>query len=159
MTYEELKNQVIKHCSLYYDKLTPEISDQEFDKLYDDLEAVEKAQGWVAYNSPTIKVGGLAGKVSHPVKLYSLRKVYDAAEIDDFYDVQTPKIDGANLTLVYTRGRLTIALTRGNGETGDNIIHLAKGIANIPQYITTDIDRVIIRLTSTKSPPNSTNIH
>ena len=144
MTYDELKTLVIKHCHLYYNLSTPEISDAEFDKLYDDLEAVEKAQGWVAYDSPTAKVGGAAGKVTHPVKLYSLRKVYDAAEVDDFYDVETPKIDGANLTLVYKRGKLSIALTRGNGEMGDNIIHLAPGITNIPQRIQTDYDQVVI---------------
>ena len=144
MTYDELKALVIKHCHLYYNLSTPEISDAEFDKLYDDLEAVEKAQGWVAYDSPTAKVGGAAGKVTHPVKLYSLRKVYDATEVDDFYDVETPKIDGANLTLVYKRGKLSIALTRGNGEMGDNIIHLATGITNIPQRIQTDYDQVVI---------------
>jgi len=144
MTYEELKALVIKHCHLYYNLSTPEISDVEFDKLYDDLEAVEKTQGWVAYDSPTAKVGGAAGKVTHPVKLYSLRKVYDSAEVDDFYDVETPKIDGANLTLVYKRGKLSIALTRGNGEMGDNIIHLANGITNIPQRIQTDYDQVVI---------------
>lgn len=144
MTYEELKNIVINHCHLYYDLYTPEVSDAEFDKLYDDLESVEKAQGWVAYDSPTIKVGGLGGKVTHPVKLYSLRKVYDAAEVDDFYDVQAPKIDGANLTLVYKRGRLAVALTRGNGETGDNINHLTPGIINVPQRIQTEYDEVVI---------------
>jgi DNA ligase (NAD+) len=144
MTYDELKALVIKHCHLYYNLSIPEISDAEFDKLYDDLEAVEKAQGWVAYDSPTAKVGGAAGKVTHPIKLYSLRKVYDAAEVDDFYDVETPKIDGANLTLVYKRGKLSIALTRGNGEMGDNIIHLATGITNIPQRIQTDYDQIVI---------------
>ena len=144
MTYDELKALVIKHCHLYYNLSMPEISDAEFDKLYDDLEAVEKVQGWVAYDSPTAKVGGAAGKVTHPIKLYSLRKVYDAAEVDDFYDVETPKIDGANLTLVYKRGKLSIALTRGNGEMGDNIIHLASGITNIPQRIQTDYDQIVI---------------
>jgi DNA ligase (NAD+) len=144
MTYDELKALVIKHCHLYYNLSMPEISDAEFDKLYDDLEAVEKAQGWVAYDSPTAKVGGAAGKVTHPIKLYSLRKVYDAAEVDDFYDVETPKIDGANLTLVYKRGKLSIALTRGNGEMGDNIIHLASGITNIPQRIQTDYNQIVI---------------
>ena len=144
MTYDELKALVIKHCHLYYNLSMPEISDAEFDKLYDNLEAVEKAQGWVAYDSPTAKVGGAAGKVTHPIKLYSLRKVYDAAEVDDFYDVETPKIDGANLTLVYKRGKLSIALTRGNGEMGDNIIHLASGITNIPQRIQTDYDQIVI---------------
>lgn len=144
MNYEELKNLVKHHCVLYYDNSAPEISDAEFDKLYDDLGAVEKAQGWVAYDSPTVKVGGVAGKVEHPYKLYSLRKVYDIEEVDDFFDVQTPKIDGANLTLVYKRGRLVLALTRGNGEYGDNVAHLAAGITNITKTITTDYDLVVI---------------
>jgi DNA ligase (NAD+) len=144
MNYEELKNLVKHHCVLYYDYSAPEISDAEFDKLYDDLEAVEKAQGWVAYDSPTVKVGGVAGKVEHPYKLYSLRKVYDIEEVDDFFDVKTPKIDGANLTLVYKRGRLVLALTRGNGEYGDNVAHLAAGITNITKTITTDYDLVVI---------------
>ena len=144
MNYEELKNLVKHHCTQYYDKSAPEISDAEFDKLYDDLEAVEKAQGWVAYDSPTVKVGGVAGKVEHPYKLYSLRKVYDIAEVDDFFDVKTPKIDGANLTLVYKRGRLVLALTRGNGEYGDNVAHLAPGISNITKTITTDYQLLVI---------------
>lgn len=144
MTYEELKSLVVKHCHLYYDKSAPEISDADFDKLYDDLERVEKAQGWVAYDSPTIKVGGTSGKITHPVKLYSLRKVYDPNEVDDFYDVKAPKIDGANLTLVYRRGKLKLALTRGNGEMGDDVTHLAITIKNVPTRIQTDYDQVII---------------
>lgn len=144
MNYEELKNLVKYHCTLYYDKSAPEISDAEFDKLYDDLEAVEHKQGWVAFDSPTVKVGGKAGKVAHPFKLYSLRKVYDAEEVDSFFDVQTPKIDGANLTLIYKRGRLVLALTRGNGEYGDNVAHLAPGIINIPKTISTEYDLVTV---------------
>ena len=144
MTYEELKTLVLKHCQLYYNLSTPTISDVEFDKLYDDLEAVEKAQGWVAFDSPTVKVGGKAGKVAHPYKLYSLRKVYDPLEIDSFFDIKTPKIDGANLTLIYKRGRLVLALTRGNGEYGDNVAHLATTISNVPKNITTDYELVVI---------------
>ena len=144
MNYEELKNLVKHHCELYYDKAAPEISDSEFDKLYDNLEAVEKAQGWVAYDSPTVKVGGVAGKVEHPYKLYSLRKVYDIEEVDSFFDVKTPKIDGANLTLVYKRGRLTLALTRGNGEYGDDVAHLASGITNISKTVNTEYDLLVI---------------
>lgn len=144
MNYEELKALVIKHCDLYYNKSIPEISDSEFDKLYDDLEKVELAQGWSAYDSPTAKVGGKAGKVTHPIKLYSLRKVYNIEEIDTFYDVKTPKIDGANIDLIYKWGKLSLMLTRGNGELGDNIIHLAPGISNIPHRIQTEANQVII---------------
>jgi DNA ligase (NAD+) len=144
MTYDELKNTVKEHCRLYYDLSAPTVSDKEFDKLYDQLEKAEAAQGWVAFDSPTVKVGGKSGKVSHPFKLYSLRKVYDVEEVDSFFDVKTPKIDGANLTLVYKRGRLVLALTRGNGEYGDNVVHLAKNISNIPKYITTDYDSIVV---------------
>lgn len=144
MNYEELKNLVKYHCELYYDRSAPEISDQEFDALYDQLESVEKTQGWVAYDSPTVKVGGSAGKVEHPFKLYSLRKVYDKEEVDSFFDVETPKIDGANLTLVYKRGRLVLALTRGNGEYGDNVAHLVPGITNVNKSVNTEYDLLVI---------------
>jgi DNA ligase (NAD+) len=144
MTYEELKQLILKHNNLYYDKSAPEVSDAEWDQLYDKLERMEKAQGWAAYDSPTNKVGGAAGKVTHPFKLYSLKKVYDATEIDSFYDVKTPKIDGTNLTLVYKRGRLRLALTRGDGEKGDNVLHLVKTITNIPNTINNNYDMVVI---------------
>jgi DNA ligase (NAD+) len=144
MNYVELKNLVKHHCVLYYDNYAPEISDTEFDKLYDELAAMEKIQGWVAYDSPTVKVGSAAGKVAHPHKLYSLRKVYDISEVDSFFDIKTPKIDGANLTLVYKRGRLVLALTRGNGEYGDNVVHLAPGIKNINKSVTSDYELLVI---------------
>lgn len=144
MNYKTLKELVKHHSKAYYDKYAPEISDEYFDKLYDDLEAVEKAQGWYDHDSPCVKVGGKAGKVNHPYKLYSLRKVYDPEEVDDSYNVETPKIDGANLDLIYKRGKLTLALTRGNGEMGDNVIHLVTGISNIPQTISTIYDEVVI---------------
>lgn len=144
MTYEELKQLVKHHCNLYYDMYAPTITDAEFDKLYEQLEQVEAAQGWVAFDSPTVKVGSKAGKVAHPYKLYSLRKVYDSEEIDSFFDVKTPKIDGANLTLVYRRSKLVLALTRGNGEYGDNVAHLASNISNISKNITTDYDLVVV---------------
>jgi DNA ligase (NAD+) len=144
MTYDELKKLVNYHCNLYYDMSAPEISDADFDALYEQLEQVEAAQGWVAFDSPTVKVGGKSGKVAHPYKLYSLRKVYDKEEVDSFFDVITPKIDGANLTLVYKRNKLVLALTRGNGEYGDNVVHLAKEITNIPKTLNTDYDLVVV---------------
>lgn len=144
MTYEELKTLVQKHSHLYYDLSAPEISDAEFDKLYEQLELVEQKQGWAAYDSPTCHIGGKAGKIKHPYKLYSLRKVYDAAEVDPELTVCTPKIDGTNLTLVYRFGKLKLALTRGNGDQGENVTHLAKAITNIPQTITTDYEEIVI---------------
>lgn len=144
MIYDELKELVKYHCKLYYDLSAPEISDADFDVLYDQLEQVEAAQGWLAFDSPTVKVGGKAGKVAHPYKLYSLKKVYDIAEVDSIFDVETPKIDGANVTLVYKRNKLVLALTRGNGEYGDNVVHLVTNITNIPKNTNTDYDLVVV---------------
>lgn len=144
MNYEQLKNTVLKHSRSYYDLSVSEISDAEWDKLYDKLEAVEQAQGWRDSDSPTLKVGGKAGKVRHPFKLYSLRKEYELEAIEKDFDVITPKIDGANLSLIYKRGKLKLALTRGDGEMGENVTHLAVEITNIPNKIDTEIELLVV---------------
>lgn len=144
MTYSELKALVQKHCHLYYDLSAPEVSDAEFDKLYEQLELVEEKQGWADYDSPTSKIGGKQGKIKHPYKLYSLRKVYEQSEVDTDFTVSTPKIDGTNITLVYRFGKLKLALTRGNGEAGDNVTHLVKTIKNIPQTLVTEYEEVVV---------------
>ena len=144
MIYKELKTLIQKHSKLYYDDYAPEITDAEFDQLYDKLEAMESAQGWRDHDSPTFRVGGKAGKVTHPYPLYSLRKVYDIDEVDAFMDVRLPKIDGTNLSLIYTNGKLSLAVTRGNGERGEDVTHLVEGITNIPTRIDTHLDEVVI---------------
>jgi len=144
MTYEELKNIVARHCHLYYNVNKPELLDSEFDKLYDKLVQVEKNQGWHDSDSPTIKVGGTAGKVKHPYKLYSLRKVYDKEEIDANFIIETPKIDGANLSLIYKNGNLHLALTRGNGEFGENVTHLSRYLLGIPEFISNNLGDTIV---------------
>jgi DNA ligase (NAD+) len=138
MTYEELKELVIHHCHMYYDVNRPDISDSEFDQLYDKLLKIELNQGWHDADSPTIRVGGTAGKVRHPHKLYSLRKVYDEEEIEDKFIVETPKMDGANLTIIYKNGKPSMALTRGNGEFGEDVSHLIPGILGIPELTAGD---------------------
>ena len=144
MNYKELKQLIQKHNHSYYDLSAPTISDSEWDQLYDKLEAMEMAQGWYDYDSPTIQVGGTAGKVTHPYKLYSLRKVYDSEEVDSWMDIKLPKIDGTNLTLIYRRGKLKLALTRGNGEQGENVTHLVEFLKNAPARINTEYDEVVI---------------
>jgi DNA ligase (NAD+) len=144
MIYQELKTLIQTHSTLYYDDYAPEITDAEFDQLYDKLVAMESAQGWRDHDSPTFRVGGKAGKVTHPYPLYSLRKVYDINEVDTFMDVRLPKIDGTNLSLIYTNGKLSLAVTRGNGERGEDVTHLAGAISNIPTRIDTHLDEVVI---------------
>lgn len=144
MTYKELKDIILKHNKLYYDQSAPVISDAEWDQLYDSLLAMEKAQGWRDYDSPTLRVGGEGGKVSHPIPLYSLRKVYDIEEVDKAFTVKTPKIDGSNLTIIYKNNKLNLAITRGNGEKGENVTHLAAHISNIPKRIVTEFDYLVL---------------
>lgn len=144
MEYHELKDLVKKHNHLYYDLSAPAITDSEWDQLYDKLKEVEKAQGWKDYDSPTLRVGGEEGKIAHPVKLYSLRKVYDKEEVDSAFSVSTPKIDGTNVTLVYRNGRLRLAITRGNGEKGENVTSLLRTVTNVPNTINTLYDEIII---------------
>jgi NAD-dependent DNA ligase len=143
MTYHELKHKVLRLSKEYYDESKPSVSDAEWDALYAKLEAVEKAQGWRDADSPTLRVGGAAGKVKHPYKLYSLQKVYDKSEIKPDFDHITPKIDGTNLTLIYKRGKLKLALTRGNGEMGEDVTHLAKYIQHVPNNINLNDDWVV----------------
>ena len=144
MNYHQLKNFVLEHSQKYYDLSTSSISDAAWDEAYDKLETMEKAQGWRDSDSPSLKVGGAGGKISHPYALYSLRKVYEKSEIEPFMDVRTPKIDGTNLTLIYKNGKLHLALTRGNGDRGDDVTSLAAEISNLPNRITTDHAQVVI---------------
>jgi DNA ligase (NAD+) len=144
MKYEELIDLILRHNHLYYDIGKPEISDQEWDELYDLLVSIEKKQGWVAHNSPSLHVGGKAGKVKHPVRLYSLRKVYDQQDVDSEFDIKTPKIDGTNLTLIYDQGKLQLGLTRGDGEFGEDVTHLAKEISNLPKTLIGEEGLIIV---------------
>lgn len=132
MTYAELKNLVKYHCNKYYNLNNPEISDEEFDALYNKLLEIEHNQGWAASDSPTLLVGGSPGKIKHPFSLYSLKKVYNIEEVDPKFKIKTPKLDGANLSLIYENNKLVRALTRGNGEFGEDVSHLMNYIAGIP---------------------------
>jgi len=105
MNYQELKETVITHNKAYYNQHHSEMSDEEYDILYDKLQSVEEAQGWADSNSPTVVVGAHAGKIKHPYQLYSLKKAYEKSEIDAEFNVITPKLDGTNLTLIYEKNK------------------------------------------------------
>ena len=134
--YQSLLNTILLHNRLYYDESNPSISDEEYDALYDRLEILEQRQGWRDSSSPTLRVGGDRGKVRHPHKLYSLRKVYDDSEIDSEFTVQLIKIDGANASATYNSdGSLRHVLTRGDGEFGEDCTHLQPHISTLPDSI------------------------
>ena len=145
MNYKELKQLIQKHNQAYYDNSASMITDAEYDQLYDKLENMEKAQGWRDHDSPTKHVGGAAGKVTHPYKLYSLRKIYEGEEeLESWMNVKLPKIDGTNLTLIYRRGKLKMGLTRGNGEQGTDVTHLVGMLKCAPTRIDLDYDEVVV---------------
>lgn len=134
--YKSLLQTVRYHAKLYYDNSTPKISDQEYDDLYDKLHRMEQRQGWADSSSPTVRVGAAPGKITHPHRLFSLKKVYDSSEIDAEFTVCTTKVDGANLSVSYDEsGKLLHALTRGDGERGEDVTHLVPHIASIEKCI------------------------
>jgi DNA ligase (NAD+) len=133
MDYKSLKAIVIHHDKLYYDNNSPVLTDAEYDGLYDQLVEMEKLQGWRDSDSPTIRISSVGGKVRHPYQLYSLKKVYEVENIDSEFVVETPKLDGVNLSVTYVEGNLHTMLTRGDGEFGESVIHLSKVIKGLPQ--------------------------
>lgn len=135
MDYKSLKSIVIHHDKLYYDLGKPVLSDSEYDGLYDQLVEMERLQGWKDPDSPTVRISSLGGKIKHPHQLYSLKKVYSEDEVDAEFSVLTPKLDGVNLSATYESGALRTLLTRGDGEYGENVIHLSKVIKGVPATV------------------------
>jgi DNA ligase (NAD+) len=138
MDYKSLKSIIIHHDKLYYDLGKPVLSDAEYDGLYDQLVEMEKLQGWKDSDSPTIRISSVGGKVRHPHQLYSLKKVYSVEDIDSEFIIETPKLDGVNLSVTYTEGNLYAMLTRGDGEFGESVIHLNKSVKGIPSKTSID---------------------
>ena len=143
--YEALKWTIEYHNNKYYNQDDPEISDYEYDKLNQQLKAMEREHPeWVTPDSPTQRVGGTARedftKVEHAVPLLSLQDVFTMEEVEQFvsrlpegltYCVEE-KIDGLSLRSLYMNGRLVEAATRGDGAIGELITENAKCIDGIP---------------------------
>lgn len=138
MDYKSLKKIVLYHDKLYYDEGRPILPDSEYDALFDQLVEMEKLQGWKDADSPSIRVTSIRGKVNHPYRLYSLNKVYDASDIDSRFTVETPKLDGVNLSVTYKNRELALMLTRGDGEKGESVMHLSRVIRGVPLTVAQD---------------------
>lgn len=143
----ELEKTLTYHARKYYVEDSPEISDFEYDKMFYRLkELEEKYPELASENSPTKRVGGAVldkfEKVTHTVRMGSLRDVFDFDELKDFID-KTPakgysvecKIDGLSVSLVYDNGELVIGSTRGDGSVGENVTENLKTIHQIPLKI------------------------
>lgn len=147
----ELVDTLNYHSRLYYVENRNEISDYEFDKLMQELKALEgEYPHLVREDSPTQRVGGEAvssfEKVTHTVQMGSIQDVFSYDEVRDFVDtvkktiddpsfVIEPKIDGLSVSLEYRGGRLTVGSTRGDGFVGENVTHNLKTVGSIPLSI------------------------
>ena len=139
----ELTKLLNEASKSYYQNDTSVMSDMEYDKLYDELVLLEKETGTVLSDSPTVKVGyevlSDLKKVRHESKMLSLDKTKDTAKLKDFLGenkgILSWKLDGLTIVLKYRGGELSQALTRGNGEVGEDITHNAKVFKNIPLKI------------------------
>ena len=148
---KELVEQLNYHRNLYYNASRPEISDFEYDQLFDELTKLEQEVGFVLATSPTQTVGyevkSSLNKVTHNHPMLSLDKTKNVDDVIKFLDgrdgVIMAKMDGLTCSLRYLNGELVSAETRGNGEVGEDILHCAKTIKNIPLKIEC-LDEVIV---------------
>jgi DNA ligase (NAD+) len=148
---KSLVKQLNHYRNEYYNNQNSEISDLEYDNLYDELLALERETGFVMATSPTQTVGyevkSELSKVKHNHPMLSLDKTKDIKDVVKFLDgrrgVVMAKMDGLTCSLRYVNGELVSAETRGDGETGEDILHCAKTIKNIPLHINCK-DEVIV---------------
>ena len=127
----------------YYAKDEEIISNFEYDRLYDELESLEKECDMVLAGSPTLKVGYEAvdelPKEKHAAPMLSLGKTKEREELRSFLGEQKGllswKLDGLTVVLTYEKGELVKAVTRGNGEVGEVVTNNAKFFKNIPLKI------------------------
>ncbi len=136
---DELARLIAHHSHLYYNEAAPEISDAEFDEMWDELKRLDP-------NHPQLNRVGAdpppgSEKVVHAFPMKSLDKATTDEEILHFVSQTTahgrrflaqPKLDGSALSLEYRRGRLVRAATRGSGERGEDVTANARRLGNVP---------------------------
>lgn len=135
----------------YYNLAKPFMSDEEYDKRFDELKALEAETGIVLKDSPTHGVGYTVmdklTKVNINPPMLSLDKTQDIKEFKKFLNVQDSflmlKMDGLSVRLKYKNGVLVAANTRGNGTIGESILHNAKTFVNIPKKIDTNEELIL----------------
>ena len=129
-----------KASKAYYAQDEEIMSNFEYDRLYDELEALEQETGMVLSNSPTVNVGYEAveelPKERHESPMLSLGKTKSREELRDWLQgnpaILSWKLDGLTIVLTYREGKLAKAVTRGNGEIGEVITNNAKTFKNLP---------------------------
>lgn len=142
-----LAEQIAHHSHLYYNLAQPEISDAEFDRLWEELKALDPEHPQLSRVGADIAPGSV--KVDHLFPMRSLDKATSAEELSHFVHTTTsgatrflsqPKLDGSALSLEYRMGRLVRAATRGSGERGEDVTRNARKIANVPHTLPLPVD-------------------
>ena len=164
--FQELVKIIQYHNNLYYNDDNPKISDAEYDGLINDYKKIKKSFPVETKQSNLLdEIGGkpseLFSKFNHPTRMLSLDNAMSEDDLVNFqkkisnflnkktidFEFSTePKIDGLSVNLIYKNGKLVIAATRGDGQTGENITNNVITIKDIP------------KLLKTKSPPTSIEI-
>ncbi len=140
---KELVNLLNEASKAYYAQDREIMSNYEYDKLYDELVALETETGMILANSPTVTVGYEAveelPKEKHESPMLSLGKTKSREELRDWLQGNTAilswKLDGLTIVLTYREGKLAKAVTRGNGEIGEVITNNARTFKNLPLNI------------------------
>lgn len=158
MRIKKLRQLIEEHNYKYYVLAQPEISDEEYDALYRELEQLEKENPeLIVPESPTQRVGAepapFLEKVEHRVPLMGLANAFNEEEVREFHRRVTDllgqqdfnyiieyKIDGLTAVLTYEGGRLTRGATRGDGYTGEDVTHNIKTITTIPLTLPERVD-------------------
>ncbi len=140
---KELVEQLNAASRAYYQESREIMPNLEYDRLYDELQALEKETGIVLSASPTIHVGyellSQLPKEAHESPMLSLDKTKDIEELGEWLGDQEGllswKMDGLTIVLTYRNGELAKAVTRGNGEIGEVVTGNARTFRNIPLQI------------------------
>ncbi len=151
--HRELMEKIRKLDGAYYEEAQPLVSDQDYDRLYRELIDLEAAHPELdTSDSPSQRVGGAPlphfNSVQHAIPMQSLDNTYSASELEAFVDrvqkalegerlsfVIEPKIDGVAVSVRYEKGKLVQGVTRGDGQTGDDITQNLRTIRNLPLEI------------------------
>ena len=153
-----LAEQIARHSDLYYNQAKIEISDSEFDVLWDELKELDPGHPQLQRVGAEIDPGTV--KVDHMFPMRSLNKGTNDDDIAHFVKesslestrfISQPKLDGSALSLEYRKGRLVRAATRGSGDRGEDVTKNARRVENVPHTLGTEVDvhirgEVVMRL-------------
>ena len=142
-----LAEQIAYHSDLYYNQAITEISDSEFDALWDELKQLDSTHSQLQRVGAEIDPGTV--KVDHMFPMRSLNKGTYGEDIGHFVRqssleatrfISQPKLDGSALSLEYRKGRLVRAATRGSGNRGEDVTKNARRVENVPHTLGVEVD-------------------